>query len=147
MAQGADAVAAGFLPSAHMHLAGQRDFTAEEIDAYARATCGVNAPFEDFLHHAVARTDGPAREMMLASFMAGAGQDQQATGMRSKVPLSIVNGAGEPFVNNDFVAGLAYDNLWEDQVHLIDGIGHAPFWEAPERFDPYLERFLDSLVA
>ena len=141
VAQGADAVAAGFLPSEHMHLAGQRDFNAAEIDAYARATCGVNAPFEDFLHDAVARTDGRARELMLSSFMAGNGHDQKAAATRSAVPLAIVDGAEEPFVNNDFVTGLAYDNLWEDRVHLIDGIGHAPFWEAPDLFDPYLQRF------
>ena len=146
VARGADAVAAGFLPSEHMHLAGQRDFSAEETDAYARATCGVNAPFEDFLHRAVARTDGRARELMLASFMAGRGHDQQAAATQSAVPLAIVNGAEEPFVNNDFVTGLVYDNLWEDQVHLIDGVGHAPFWEAPDRFEAYLQRFLDSLA-
>ena len=33
----------------------------------------------------------------------------------------------------------------EDTVYLLDGIGHAPFWEAPGEFDPYLERFLRSL--
>ena len=143
--RGPEAVSAGFLPSEHMHLAGQCDFSAEEIDAYARATCGINAPFEDFLHQAVARTDGRARELMLSSFMSGKGVDQQATATGSKVPLAIVNGAEEPFVNNDFVTGLAYGNLWEDRVHLIDGIGHAPFWEAPGAFDPYFERFLGSL--
>ncbi len=145
--QGAEAVGAGFLPSEHMHLAGQRDFSEAEIAAYARATCGINAPFEDFLHAAVARTDGQARELMLANFMAGHGANQQEAAVRANVPLAIVNGAEEPFVNNDFVTALDFDNLWEDQVHLIEGIGHAPFWEAPETFDPYLRRFLDTLAS
>lgn len=142
---GNDAVSEGFLPSEHMHLAGQREFTEAEIDAYARATCGINAPFEEFLREAVARTDGQARELMLSKFIAGEGVNQQQAAMHAKVPLAIVNGGAEPFVNNDYVTSLAYSNLWEDKVHLIDEVGHAPFWEAPELFDPYIRRFVDSL--
>lgn len=140
-----DALSVGFKPSEHMHLAGQRDFTAEEVDAYARATCGINAPFEEFLRDAVARTDGRARELMLGKFVDGLGCNQRQVATRSKVPLAIVNGGGEPFVNNDFVTSLAYDNLWEETVHLLPGIGHAPFWEAPDLFNPYLVRFLNDL--
>lgn len=140
-----DALSLGFKPSEHMHLAGQREFSEEEVDAYARATCGINAPFEEFLREAVARTDGRARELMLGKFVAGVGCDQQYAATHSKAPLAIVNGGGEPFVNNDFVKSLSYENLWEGTVHIIPDIGHAPFWEAPKLFDPYLERFLESL--
>ncbi len=143
--KGEKAVGEGFKPSEHMHLAGQREFTDQEVEAYARATCGINAPFEGFLRDAVARTDGRAREMMLSRFVAGTGCNQQEVAVHAPVPLAIVNGADEPFVNNEFVSSLHYDSLWENNVHLIDGIGHAPFWEAPRSFDPYLKRFLASL--
>lgn len=145
--KGEAALAEGFLVSEHMHLAGQRDFTQAEIDAYARATCGINAPYEDFLREAVARTDGRAREMMFSRFAQGVGCDQQEAAIRSKVPLAIVNGGGEPFVNNEFVSSLAYENLWEDTVHIMDGIGHAPFWEHPEAFDRHLLRLLRHIEA
>lgn len=143
--RGMEALSLGFLPSQHMHLAGQRDFSPEEVEAYARATCGINAPFEDFLRQAVARTDGRAREMMFAAFAAGKGADQKEAATHARVPLAIVNGADEPFASNDYIASLDYDTLWEGKVHLIDGVGHAPFWEAPHLFDPYLRRFLDDL--
>jgi pimeloyl-ACP methyl ester carboxylesterase len=136
--------AAGFVPSRHMVLAGQRDFNAEEIEAYARATCGIDAPFESFLRNAVARTDGRARECMLASLLAGFGCNQRLAAEHARLPLAIVNGFKDEFINNAFIASLRYDNLWREKVHLIDGVGHAPFWEAPERFDPYLRAFLES---
>ncbi|PZO77992.1 MAG: alpha/beta hydrolase, partial [Mesorhizobium amorphae] len=41
----------GFRPSPHMGLAGKRDFTPEDTDAYARSTCGE--PFDQMLHDAV----------------------------------------------------------------------------------------------
>lgn len=145
--KGEGALAEGFLVSEHMHLAGQRDFTPDETNAYARSTCGINAPFDDFLLEAVARTDGRAREMMFSSFAEGVGCNQQKSAIQSKVPLAIVNGGDEPFVNNQFVSSLAYERLWEDTVHIMDGIGHAPFWEHPEAFDPFLLRFLLHLDA
>ena len=144
--KGENAIATGFLPSKHMQLAGQRDFSDEEADEYAHATCGINAPFEAFLLNAVKRTDGRARENMIAAFAAGLGCNQQQLVQTNKTPLAIINGADEPFVNNDFVESVNYANLWENKVHLLDKIGHAPFWEAPDQFNPILKRFLEDVV-
>lgn len=135
-----------FLPSEHMGLAGKREFTDAEADAYARATAGENAPYEDFLGAAVRRTDGRARETMIAAFAAGMGESQQKIVGENATPLAIVNGAEEPFANNAFTQAQSYANLWEGKVHLLPGLGHAPFWEAPEVFDPYLERFLGEVL-
>ena len=140
--RGEEEMGKGFLPSEHMGLAGQETFSGEEADAYPRATCGINAPFEDFLLTAVKRTDGRARAMMIAAFLGGRGESQRAVVERVGIPLAIVNGADEPFVNNAFLEEVSYANLWQNRVHLLDGIGHAPFWEAPQRFDAILERFL-----
>jgi pimeloyl-ACP methyl ester carboxylesterase len=143
--KGPEGFADGFIPSRHMVLAGQRNFSAEEVDAYSRATCGINAPFEGFLRDAVGRTDGRARENMLSSMLAGLGRDQKEAAEHSRVPLAIVNGAEDQFINNAYIASLAYDKLWEGRVYDLDGIGHAPFWEAPDTFDPYLKRFMKGL--
>ena len=98
--------------------------------------------FEDFLFDAVKRTDGRARRLMLAAFIAGRGAIQRRTVETSGVPLAVVNGGADHTVNNDYLKGVDYANLWEGTVHILDGVGHAPFWEAPDRFDPILERFL-----
>lgn len=133
-------VAAGFKPSPHMGLAGQEHFSEADVDAYAHATCGE--PFAPFLRDAVARTDGRARKTMFEAFIAGRGIDQRQTVETSAVPLAIVNGNDEPFVNLDYLDDVVYANLWDGRCHRLPGVGHAPFWEAPEVFDPILERFL-----
>ncbi len=142
-----DQLAAGFLPSEHMGLAGQEVFSDEDASNYAHATCGVNAPFEDFLLDAVKRTDGRARAMMLSAFASGQGADQREIVGASNIPLAIVNGGGEPFVNNEFVKSVDYANLWRGEVHILEGIGHAPFWEAPEKFNSIFENFLGDVAA
>lgn len=136
----------GFRPSAHMHLAGQRDFTEQEVWNYAHSTCGDNAPFEPFLLEAVARTDGRARELMFSRILDAASCNQQTTAVNSAVPLAIVNGEDDVFVNNPFIASLPYRNLWEKKVHRLPGIGHAPFWAVPEVFDSILRRFMQGAL-
>lgn len=58
----------------------------------------------------------------------------------------VAGGGGEPYVNNAHLETVAYANLWEGRMHILDGVGHAPFWEAPARFDPIPARFLGDVV-
>lgn len=144
VARSQESLDAGFRANDHMHLAAQRDLSPEEVEAYAHETCGANAPYEPFLSQAVGRTDGRARELMFSRVLFEDALDQQACAVEAKVPLAIVNGEEDPFVNNDFIAGLDYGNLWDGKVHRLEGIGHAPFWEVPDLFDPILMRFLSD---
>lgn len=138
-----DEVALGFRQSKHMGLAGQEHFSPADVEAYARSTCGE--PFEDFFLDVVARTDGRARRLMFANFAAGTGANQKEIVANAAVPIAVVNGLDEPFVDVDFVAGVTYGNLWEGKTYTIAGTGHAPFWGKPEEFDPYLMRFADAV--
>ncbi len=136
-------VADGFKPSEHMHLAGQETFDAKDVEAYARSTCGE--PFEDFFLDVVGRTDGRARQTMFTSFAAGTGDNQKDIVADATLPIAVVNGADEPFVNLDFVSAVKFGNLWEGKTHIIANSGHAPFWDQPQIFDPYLVRFVTSV--
>lgn len=133
----------GFKPSPHMGLAAKQDFTDEDVENYAHSTCGE--PFEPFMLDTVARTDGRARRLMFEKFSAGTGRDQSVVAATATVPLAVVNGIDEPFVNTDFVSKVKYANLWEGETHLIENSGHAPFWDAQEKFDPIFARFLESV--
>ena len=143
---GPDDLGEGFLPNPHMHLASQEVFSDAEADSFAHNTCGMNAPFEPFLLDAVRRCDGRARRIMFSSFGGGVGDNQRTIVETSTVPLANVSGGAEPYVNNAYLETIAYANLWEGKVHLLDGLGHAPFWEAPGQFDPILARFLGDVL-
>jgi len=49
-------------------------------------------------------------------------------------------------VNNTYLQGVAYRHLWEGTVHVLPGVGHAPFWQAPEPFNQLLARFLADVL-
>ena len=146
IAPNADAIAAGFRASPLMALAGKEHFSETEALAYARATCGAEAIRRDKrLVEAVRRTDGRARSWMMRRALEGAGVDGRAVAEAGRTPLAIVSGADEPFVDNDYLAGLARALLWRRGIHLVAGAGHAPFLEAPAAFDRLLTAFLSDV--
>lgn len=144
--QGKGAISEGFTGDIEHSIASKQILTADEIDVFARNTCGPNAPYDPFLTEAVTRCDGRSRSLMLAKLACGVGANQQELAVNAPVPLAIVNGAEDAFIQNNFIAGLPYRNLWDDRVHDLPGVGHAPFWEAPEIFDAYLSRFLNDIA-
>jgi pimeloyl-ACP methyl ester carboxylesterase len=135
---GVEGVALGFQASPLMALAGAPVWSEAETEAYARATGG---PFESFMLEAARRTPGVARETFFANALGGAVDDQRRIAETAEVPLAIVNGAEDPFINAGYFDTVRYANLWDGRVHRLAGLGHAPFWEDPDRFNPLLERF------
>ncbi|MDB5519218.1 MAG: alpha/beta hydrolase fold family protein [Tardiphaga sp.] len=132
--------AQGFKPSPHMAAAGKQDLSPAEIEAFVQAIFGDGA--EPFLRDAMARTDGRFRKRVFEASREGAGVDQRQTVESSPVPLAVVNGSADPLVNLDYLDTPAYANLWEGRCHRLPGLGHAPFWQAPDDFNPILERFV-----
>ena len=136
-------MAAAFLPSPHMESTGKELLNEAEALAYADETTGTA---EEFMRRAVRRTDGRARRIMIEAVAFGRHADQRKLVATSPVPLAVVTGADEPFVNNDYLASLDYANLWENRIHVIADSGHAPFRDAQGEFDPLLMRFLDTVL-
>ena len=136
--------AAGFRPQEHMDLTGKEAFSETDIQAYARETAGAPAAF---LEAAVRRTDGRARRLMMEAAMAARGADQREVVSSSSVPVAVITGADEPFIDNDYLQSFPYRNLWDRKVHVIPQTGHAPFWERPQAFNPLFERFLTDVLS
>ncbi|MFI4933631.1 MAG: alpha/beta fold hydrolase [Caulobacterales bacterium] len=139
---GLEGVALGFRQSEHMALAGAGDWSEADAEAYAHATAGAGAPFEPFMLEAARRTPGVARETFFANALGGGVDDQRRIVETAKVPLAIVNGAEDAFINAAYFDTVAYANLWDGKVHSLAGLGHAPFWQDADQFDRLLERFV-----
>lgn len=140
---GRNNMAEGFMGSPQLGTAGRQDLTREDIEKFVLAVLGENA--EPSFFDAVARADGRFRKRLFEAARAGVGVDQRAMVESSLVPLAVVNGASDRIVNLDYVDTPAYANLWDDRCHRLTGVGHAPFWQAPDAFDSLLERFLGDI--
>jgi pimeloyl-ACP methyl ester carboxylesterase len=141
-----EGIGAGFKPSPVMGLTGKGDFTREDAHEYTRHTCGVNLPVDPHLLDMAVRTDGQARALMFQSLLEGRGLDEVEIVGHSDVPIAVVNGADDHFVNVPYMNDLKYRNLWDGVLYVAPGIGHALFWEAPKIFNPIFARFLKSVL-
>jgi len=136
---------AGFNPTRHVRLAGQQDFGPFDIDDFGEAIFGT--PLPSAFRCAIARSDGLARKTIFEGARSGIGVDQRWLVENSPIPLAVVNGAEDPFVNLDYFEAPQYANLWSGRCHRLAGLKHAPFWEAPDAFDELLGRFVDDVIA
>jgi len=140
-----EAVMAGFLPNPHAALLGKPELAPEELDILLAASYGGHV--DALLTSAARRTDGRARAIMFAGLFSGRLSDQRALAESTTVPIAVVNGADDPVVNADYVGSLHYKALWDDHGYILRGLGHAPFLQAPDLFNPILGRFMQDMQA
>jgi pimeloyl-ACP methyl ester carboxylesterase len=134
-----EAIQQGFKPSPALLLVGKEDFTEEDFETFGRLSLGdVDDPV---LRQALRRTHGAARRFSFESLVAGRVSDQRDLAENSDVPIAVVNGADDPIVNLDYIGSLNYRNLWDEHCYVLRGLGHIPFYQAPEVFNPILTRF------
>ena len=129
----------GFHASWDMLLASKERFTPRDVEHYAKLCFGNGVTPE--LLEAIRRADGRARPVLSRSMMRGECADQKRTVEEAQVPVAMVNGEHDPFVRLGYISGLNYATLWDRHCHVLPGVGHAVFREAPERFNALLMRF------
>jgi pimeloyl-ACP methyl ester carboxylesterase len=134
----------GFKPNPIVGLIGKEAFSEEEVEAFGAGTYG--ALFSKSLRAAVKRADGRLRRMTFENLLAGVPADERKGVEECDVPVALVNGANDPFVNLDYVGGLAYRNLWDNHCYVLRDAGHAVFLDAPEAFSAILKRFAEDMA-
>lgn len=95
----------------------------------------------------IVRSDGRARPVIYRSLPARVVPDQRRLVEQTPIPVAIVNGAADPVVRLSYVETLACRQLWNHACHVIEGAGHSPFLQRPERFNTLLGRFADDVVS
>ncbi len=140
----AESLQAGFLPNPLAGLLGKETLDEDEVATLAQACYGdaVNDAFID----AMRRTDGRARTLMFQGLFSGKVSDQRALAEKARVPVALVNGAEDPFVNVEYVSSLSYANLWDQHCYVLRGAGHTPFLSAAATFDQILARFVEEMA-
>ncbi|MFB9834130.1 alpha/beta fold hydrolase [Actinoallomurus acaciae] len=131
-------LAEGFLPA--VGYAGAENITGDQVAEFAEQI--TVSPPPKWAIEDVRRTDGQARRIMFTSFVAGHDSDQKALVERSPVPLAIIDGREDPFINHDYVASLPYAALWRGTPTVLEGRGHAAFLEDSSHYDELIRAFL-----
>ncbi|KAA0695546.1 alpha/beta hydrolase [Neorhizobium sp. P12A] len=135
----------GFHPSFDMLLASKPHFSERDRDRFEHLCFGTTN--EPSFRELIMRADGRARARFAQSMMRGEGADQRRTAEQASVPIAFVEGSDDPFVRASYIAGLNVPLLFGNAPQIIQGAGHAPFWEKPDEFNALLHRFLQDVMA
>jgi pimeloyl-ACP methyl ester carboxylesterase len=92
----------------------------------------------------VRRTDPKARKIMFTGFDKGEVLDQRKVVGETDIPIAVVNGQDEPFINIEFIRGVKFGNLWGGKCIEMPGLQHAPFWGKPKEFQDILDKFVED---
>jgi len=122
--------------------AARDDLTPEEEEIFAK-NC-ADPPYEDWMLDCVRRTDPKSRSTMFQAFFRGEYLDQRKAVEETGIPVAVVNGQDEPFINIKFISGLKFGNLWGGKCIEMPGLLHAPFWAKPKEFQDILDRFVED---
>ncbi len=139
-----ESIQAGFLPNPLVGLLGKPDLSEEEIGVLATAVYGP--ALNDTLLAAMRRSDGRARALMFQGLFTGQIANQRDLVQSASVPVAMINGADDPFVNVEYIGSLRYQNLWDKHCYMLRGLAHVAFLQAPELFNPILGRFLEEMA-
>ena len=102
--------------------------------------------FSPDLKTALVRADGIARSTLFEARRAGLGADQRKLVESLTMPIAMLNGAEDPFINLDYLDSISFKNLWGGQRQRIVGAGHAPFLQKPTVFNEILNEYLAELA-
>lgn len=144
---GAEEVTQAFAQIPEIAFAATESFTPEQVETFARYIYSLTKPAPPHLVEAVRRCDGRSRRLMFGDFLnAESRLSHQITIVASwPKPLAIIQGTDEPFMSSNYFDRLTYANLWRGEVQMIEGCGHAPFWEKPEVYNLLLDAFVRDL--
>src|SRR5665213_1937149 len=135
----------GFQLSRATFLVSKPQFTDDEAARFLKA-CFGDTGTPEFLE-SIKRADGRARKIVFNGMMRGDGVDQRRAVEHAAVPIAMVNGSKEPLVRLSYVNDLSYGTLWSGHCQVIEGAGHAPFWESPDKFNALLTSFIGDVAA
>ena len=137
----------GFRPNPKLAISGKRVLSPSDVDEFACLIGDFGSACEcPSWVAAVSRADGLAREHMFQSLFEQPPSRQKDLAENCRVPLALVNGSADPFVDINYIAGLGYQNLWSGMTHVLPGYGHAPHVHVPMEFNKMLDRFLADVA-
>ncbi len=137
-----DDIGRAYDAASHFNLAGRTFLSRAETRAFATAVTGPRRRGTVHLHRAARRTDGRARSYALGKLQILDWPRQMRFLRGGTVPLAILNGSDDPFLNHGYFRDLKLGTQWRGAPQDIAGGLHAPFLLRADAFNEVLTAFL-----
>jgi pimeloyl-ACP methyl ester carboxylesterase len=92
----------------------------------------------------IRRTDSLFRPSLGASLALGRALDEREIVGQSRVPLAVLAGSEDRFLNPSYFGTLPAERLWRGKTVVFEGSGHLLHLDSPTRFEAVLGDFLEE---
>jgi pimeloyl-ACP methyl ester carboxylesterase len=120
------------------------EWTEAQAREYVADFMAPGAEPPAFMLEDALRTDGGARGALGAGLATVGARDEVQIVRNIARPLAILHGAQEQIVGQPYLQSLAaaMPTLWQGQVQVVEGAGHALQWERADAFDRLIGDFV-----
>lgn len=141
-----DSLADVYKPDPTGGLLFEAQLSSTQVSRFASCLLAPNADLtlQRAVELAVNRTDAAFRSSLGRSVGAGELADERAIARHSDVPIALVHGEEDPFIQRAFYAQVELKSPWRGGIFGIPGAGHSPHLTHAAAFRPLLSSFLDS---
>jgi pimeloyl-ACP methyl ester carboxylesterase len=123
-------------------LLARPEFTEADALLFMQSAVGRRTSNQAFLE-TILRTDGRARQRLIEHWLEADQRYSQHQRLENySNPIAVIQGENEPLFDNGYLSCVAWNNLWEDKIHILSEAGHAPFLEYPASFNAIFDRFI-----
>lgn len=135
----------GFKPMPAIgHLFCQEKFNEEEAAEFMTHG-GFDVHKDPFIVEAAIKADGRARIANVEWKKSHIGYSQREVVENDPTPLCVVQGGEDQGIDNEYIQGINFKNLFAGTVHIIPGANHAVFRQCPNEFNAIMELFLSHI--
>lgn len=124
-----------------LQAAFREDSTDEELEEYLAMYFKPGTPMPDAFREDFRRSDKRTRSALAASAARNEVTDEIRIVAALDRPLAVVHGGHDAIAMRRYLDRVSIPTLWRGAVQDFPDTGHAPHWEAPERFNELLEAF------
>lgn len=129
-----------FLHNSAIPLFYKGDNTNEELDIIAKSM--VNYPeFEESVKAELKKVDPNFMKRWVANMQAKIPKDEVKIVRNTNIPVAVVHGANDSFLNLEYLKKVPFSSLWKDEIYEIQEAGHLPFLEKAKEYNNYLLDF------
>lgn len=135
-----------FLSNPNFSAAFSPTLNEEQANIVANALFRSGEAAPPLFREALLKTDGRARQLLGASLNAMSYTDEVQIVANMRIPIAILHGSGDQFVNLEYLKNLSIPSLWRGGIQVIPDAGHALHWEQSERFNALLTEFASEVM-
>lgn len=122
-----------------------KEISAAEAEIMCNELVEENCSMKNEIKQMILSTDGNTRMNLSTSIAKGDIKNEIEILNKTKIPIAIIHGEHDKFVNGNYFNSLHFPSLWNNKIHIIKNCGHCPQLEQHEAFNFLLTNFSSTI--